>query len=220
MSSDHYKKRVEELLVIHGEIRERVEARLCEFRRIGESGDDRLLFVELVFCLLTPQSGARRCGRALDNLQASGLLLEGGFDEISRELNIVRFRNNKARYIIEARESFMSGDISIVKVLLSHGGDTRGMRRWIAGNVKGIGYKEASHFLRNIGKGEDLAILDRHVLRNMHLLGMIGEIPASISPSRYHELEDILEEFASGISIPLDHLDFVLWYRETGDIYK
>ena len=45
----------------------------------------------------------------------------------------------------------------------------------------GLGYKEASHFLRNIGLSEDIPILDRHILKNLVLLGAIDKVPSSIS---------------------------------------
>lgn len=220
MSSAESDAIIEELLYIHGIIRGRVEERLEGFRRIWESGNERNLFIELAFCILTPQSGARRCGHALDVLLDKGLLFHGSSDEISREINTVRFRHRKARYLEEARNRFMSIGESIRELHLSYGNDPRETRRWMAEHVKGIGYKEASHFLRNVGIGENLAILDRHILRNMVKLGLIPGLPPSISPLRYLDIERLLGEFAAKIGISMGHIDFVLWYRETGDIFK
>jgi N-glycosylase/DNA lyase len=93
-------------------------------------------------------------------------------------------------------------------------------REWLYRNIKGIGYKEASHFLRNIGLGGDIAILDRHILKNMRCLGLIGAIPKALTPARYRAIEDLLRGYSKAEGIPLDHLDFVLWYRNTGDIFK
>lgn len=56
-----------------------------------------------------------------------------------------------------------------------------------------MSYKEASHFLRNVGFGEDVAILDRHILRNLERLAVIDEIPKTLSPKLYLEIEDRLE---------------------------
>ncbi len=204
---------------IHREIGGRVGLRLSEFREIWETADDTKLFVELVFCLLTPQSGARRCWQAVENLLRGGILFYGGPDEICRELNIVRFKNHKTSYLLEAREALYGPGKSLRRTLCACG-DAAGMREWIFRNVKGLGYKEASHFLRNIGLGEGLAILDRHVLRIMHERGLIGGIPASISPHRYCEMERILGDYARRIRVPMGHLDFVMWYRATGDIFK
>ncbi len=205
---------------IHSEISDAVNERIAGFRKIGEQGSDRELFIELVFCLLTPQSGARRCGRALENLIARGFLFDGCFDDICSELNIVRFKKNKSRYILEAREAFLGPGANGIREILDGFESVRDKRDWLARSVKGIGYKEASHYLRNIGYGDDIAILDRHVLRNMVLLGLIDDVPGSISARRYRELEDILRRFSLRIGVPLGHLDFVLWYKETGDIFK
>ncbi len=86
--------------------------------------------------------------------------------------------------------------------------------------VKGMGYKEASHFLRNIGFGEELAILDRHILKNLKEFGVIDEIPSSISKKKYMEIESKMKEFSVSANIPIDHLDLVFWYKETGEIFK
>ncbi|MBU1630565.1 MAG: DNA lyase, partial [Candidatus Omnitrophica bacterium] len=90
----------------------------------------------------------------------------------------------------------------------------------IPNGVKGIGYKEASHFLRNIGLGENIAILDRHILRNLKELGVIKEILSSISKKKYLEIEGKMKEFSVSANIPMDHLDLVFWYKETGEVFK
>jgi N-glycosylase/DNA lyase len=209
-----------EILDIHANIAGTIEARLREFRSIGEKGSDNDLFIELVFCLFTPQSSARRCWRALENLLQKGFLFNGCFADICRELVIVRFRNNKTRYLLEARELFLSPKSRSIRDMLIGCSDVMEMREWLSKNVKGLGYKEASHFLRNIGKGDDIAILDRHILKSMRYLGLIKEIPKSLPPMRYRVMERILRDYSKKVSIPLNHLDFVLWYKETGDIFK
>ncbi len=98
--------------------------------------------------------------------------------------------------------------------------NTQEAREWLVNGVKGIGYKEASHFLRNIGFGEELAILDRHILRNLKELGVIHEIPLSLSKKKYFEIEKKMKEFSRSVNIPMSHLDLVFWYKETGEIFK
>ncbi len=87
-------------------IKDEIEDRLEEFQEKGRSGSDEEIFTELVFCLLTPQSKAKSCWLAIQNLINNNLIFQGSASEISEGLNIVRFRNNKARYIVEAREFF------------------------------------------------------------------------------------------------------------------
>mgnify|MGYP001596399044 FL=1 len=93
-------------------------------------------------------------------------------------------------------------------------------REWLAENVKGIGYKEASHFLRNIGFGKNLAILDVHILKNLKNHGVIKKIPKSLTKREYLNIENKLREFCKKINIPMDELDLLFWSKETGFIFK
>lgn len=211
---------LKEIRQIHGEILGEIEKRLHLFARTWETGSEEDLFCELVFCLLTPQSSAVRCSRAVEALKDKGLIFGGGCGDISGELNIVRFKNNKARYIIYARDLFSrNGDVRVREAIESRV-DAEARREWLARNVRGMGYKEASHFLRNIGLGAELAILDRHILKNLVRFGVIDEIPPSMSAARYVLIEGSMREFSRALRIPLSHLDFVLWYRETGMVFK
>ena len=83
-----------------------------------------------------------------------------------------------------------------------------------------MGYKEASHFLRNIGFADDLAILDRHILKNLKIFGIIDEIPKSLSKKKYIEIEEKMRNLANEVNIPLSHLDLLFWSKETGEIFK
>ncbi len=84
----------------------------------------------------------------------------------------------------------------------------------------GLGYKEASHFLRNIGWGDELAILDRHILKNLRLLGVISQTPASLSKHKYLQIENSLKDLAGHIRISPARLDLIFWCKETGEIFK
>jgi N-glycosylase/DNA lyase len=86
-------------------------------------------------------------------------------------------------------------------------------------NVKGLGYKESSHFLRNIGY-RNLAILDRHILKNLEKFGAIRTIPKSLTRKQYLKLEKQFHRFADAVGIPLDELDLLFWSLETGEILK
>ncbi len=93
-------------------------------------------------------------------------------------------------------------------------------REYLVRNIKGMGYKEASHFLRNIGMGESLAILDRHILKSLEELGVINRIPKTLSPKRYKEIEERMKELSKKLRIPLSHLDLLLWSMKTKRIFK
>jgi N-glycosylase/DNA lyase len=153
-------------------------------------------------------------------LQDKGLLLDGTEEQLGKELNTVRFRYTKAKNVVDSRKIFFKeGEISI-KPIIGQFKDPFQARAWLAENIRGMGYKEASHFLRNIGMGEQLAILDRHILKNLVLLGIIDDIPTSMAPRKYLEIEQELLLFSEKNKIPPDHFDLLLWYRETGEIFK
>ena len=80
--------------------------------------------------------------------------------------------------------------------------------------------KESSHFLRNIGRSFDLAILDRHILNGLNELGIIDEIPTTLLRKKYLEIEKNMQTFSNKIGIPMAELDFLLWFRKTGEIIK
>jgi N-glycosylase/DNA lyase len=83
-----------------------------------------------------------------------------------------------------------------------------------------MGFKEASHFLRNIGRGEDIAILDRHILKNLVKLGVINATPANLSEKTYLSIEEKMKAFSKRAKIPMAHLDLLLWFNETGKLFK
>jgi len=188
---------------------------LGEFRAVWESGTDESVFRELVFCLFTPQSKAKSCWAAVERICDCDSLINGSAVEITRELKGVRFHHTKAARVVEARK-YING----FKARLAGFSSPEEAREWLVRNINGMSYKEASHFLRNIGMGRELAILDRHILRNLARLGVIPEVPKSLSPKKYLEIEARMIVFSEKIGIPMDHLDMLLWYREAGEIFK
>ncbi|MDI6807191.1 MAG: N-glycosylase/DNA lyase [Candidatus Aenigmarchaeota archaeon] len=193
--------------------------KLEDFKRVWHKEDGEI-FTELVFCLLTPQSKARTCWDVVVTLKKKGLIWNGDRNNIANELVGVRFKNKKASYIVKARKLFSKNGKITIKSKLKLFDDAYKLRDWLVHNVKGIGYKEASHFLRNIGLGENMAILDRHILKNLNLLGVTDDVPSSLSKKRYFEIENRMMKFSSKINIPMSYLDLVLWYKETGETFK
>ena len=210
----------DEIRAIRTSIKDEIQSRLREFDSVLKTGDEESIFAELVFCILTPQSKAKSAWAAVKRLLDKGLLLAGTEDQVLRELIGVRFKYKKAGYVIEARNKFLIDGKLVIKSRISRFSDAYDAREWLVRNVKGIGYKEASHFLRNIGIGEDLAILDRHILKNLRSLQVIDEVPDSLSRRRYLEIERGMKELSEETKIPLSHLDLVLWYKETGEVFK
>jgi thermostable 8-oxoguanine DNA glycosylase len=65
-----------------------------------------------------------------------------------------------------------------------------------------------------------MAILDRHILKNLESAGVIETIPTSISGKKYLGIERKMRAFSEGIGIPLMHLDLLLWSEETGEVFR
>lgn len=195
--------------------KEIIKNRLKEFKQtINE--DEKRIFAELCFCLLTPQSKAKICDAAIRNLVKTNLLFNGTEKDIKDFLIGVRFNNNKSRYITEARKKF-SGTL---KNKIREFNDPKELREWLVNNVNGIGLKEAGHFLRNIGIYEDIAILDRHILKNLYKHNIIDEIPKTLSRRKYFEIEEKMREFSREVEIPMEELDLLFWSNETGEVFK
>lgn len=210
-----------EIEKIYKEKKADLEKRLNEFKEIWNKGSNENIHIELSFCILTPQSKAFNAWKAITTLRDNRLLFTGKPEEIAEYLNIVRFKNNKAKYLVELREQMKNekGEI-ITKDFFSKFENVEEARKWIVKNIKGMAYKEASHFLRNVGFGQNISILDRHILKNLVKLEVIDEIPKTLTPKLYLEIEEKMKNYCDYVGIPMDSLDLLLWYIEAGEIFK
>ena len=203
--------------------RNEIRKRLREFQE-GWNETDQKVFAELCFCLCTPQSSAKKCDLAIQQLVKNKNLYTGNAVQIGKELRKggVRFHNTKSKRITEARKTFSnSANLDVKEKLVcdcSH--DPYEMRNWLVENVNGMGMKEASHFLRNVGFYNELSILDRHILKNLYSHGAIDEIPKTISPKQYLEIETRMKSFAKKAGVPFPELDLLFWSMETGEVFK
>lgn len=210
---------MKQLIEIYHKIEGDIKKRLSEFNSVWINSDEKRLFQELAFCILTPQSKAENAWKIITDLSENNMLFQSNAESLAKEMNLVRFKNNKANYVVKAREYFLDNSISIKKTLQKFP-DVLEKRNWLNKNIKGYGLKESSHFLRNIGFAKEITILDRHILRNLVNNKIIDEIPKSISEKKYFEIENSMKKFSEKINIPLEYLDFVLWYKETKRIFK
>jgi len=185
-----------------------INKRLTEFSKLGESGNDEW-FSELCFCLLTANSQAQRAIEIQKHLGIKGFL-ENSQESIAQTIRSFghRFHNTKAKYIILARK------YKDIKDRLKSLTSTEA-REFIVKNIKGLGYKEASHFLRNIGY-HDLAIIDRHILKFLYQNSIIKEMPKVVTKKIYLECEHFLKQY----HINLNRLDLMIWCHITGKVLK
>ena len=132
-----------------------------------------------------------------------------------------RFPNARPGYIIVTRNYLReSCSMRLRERLLSYRSPIA-RRDWLAKEprVKGLGYKEASHFLRNIGfKG--YGILDKHIVRSLYELKVIDSAKPPTSRGKYLETEDKMRQFSRSAGINFDELDLLLWSMKTGEILK
>jgi N-glycosylase/DNA lyase len=204
----------------HAERRDEIRRRLGEFAEIGERGTDLNLWEEMVFCFFTGGCSARMGLNALEAVKP--IILTGDQAELAAALSGVhRYPNARSRYIIASR-NFLTEHCGLRLRSKLRGFDCSLERRdWLVNEkgIKGLGYKEASHYLRNIGfKG--YAILDKHVLNCLAELKIIDDPKPPNTRSKYLMIEDKLKKLTRRTGIDFDELDLVLWSIKTGTILK
>ncbi len=197
-------QKVEELK--KSDIKKKIDERINEFKNIKNSD----IFSELCFCILTANSSAERCiyvqkhaKNCFENLPQHKLA------ERLKKLG-ARFHTKRAGYIVEAREN--------KKELCRLSNDGKKAREWLVENIKGLGMKESSHFLRNIGY-DDVAIIDFHII-DILVENKIIDRPKNLNKNKYLKIEKILKKIAKNLNLTLAELDLYLWYLETGKILK
>ena len=169
---------------------------------------DECLFGELCFCICTPQSRAKACREAINRLKVDEKLFTANLEELRNYLKGVRFPEVKAKRIIEAREKLPE-----LKAMLNS--SPKELREWLMENVNGLGQKESSHFMRNIGfKG--LPIIDVHIQNFLKEVGKYKE-EGSLTKKRYNELENKFLELAKELKIPPEELDIAIWLYQSGE---
>ena len=184
------------------DIKDLIDERIRQFKSVKDKGEDAL-FIELCFCLMTANFDAARAIKIQNDIGKGFLTLSE--KDLAKELKRLghRFPNARAKYIAEAR---------------THAKSLKLDRDWLATNIKGLGYKESSHFLRNVGC-DDCAIIDFHIIDVLVKNNMIRR-PKTLNRQKYLEIEKILKKLADASGLTLAELDFYLWYMETGKILK
>lgn len=197
-----------ELIEHYSKVRPLIEKRMKEFEEVGKSGSEEI-FRELCFCLLTAGASAELGIKTINHL-GDTVFVGSKEDVVCKLKECYRFYNIRGNFIFLARESFKPEFLKL---------DFISRRDEIVKNVKGIGYKEASHFLRNIGfKG--YAILDKHVISLLFELAVLSSGKPPKNRKEYLEIEAKMKDFSKKVGIDFDHLDLVLWSYKTGKVLK
>ena len=213
---------IERVVATHRARRKEIKNRLNEFDEVWRKASDARLWEELAFCIFTAGASARM---GLNSIAAvRSLLLDGEPEEMTQALKKAgahRFPVARPRYIVTTRAYFRANFGMNLRQRLCSFADPLDRRDWLAQEkqIKGLGYKEASHFLRNIGiKGH--AILDKHVMRCLAEIGVVDSATPPSNRKKYLELEQRFLRFSHEIKVNCDELDLVLWSMKTGEILK
>ncbi len=222
----------EEILKAKEDVGHVVEKRLKEFERLGREGRthfdfrpfldtdyDADIFSELCFCLLTANSSATLGIKLQKTVGIEGFksLSE---DELTHifEKHGHRFASQRAQRIVKAKEGFER-----VMELVNGAKDGRSVRDLLSDTcskykVEGFGMKEASHFLRNIGYN-DVAIVDRHVLRFLKEKGLIPDV-RTLTRRIYLTAERALDNVCEKLGMTQAELDLYIFYVKTKKVLK
>ena len=219
---EHQPVTVENIRATHKARRREIQARLAEFEDVWRKGSDARLWEELVFCIFTAGASARMGMKAIEAVRP--LLMNGKRAEMTKALKKAgahRFPVERPGYIVVARNFLRDHCGFRLREQLQSFSNPIERRDWLAQEkgIKGLGYKEASHFLRNIGlKGH--AILDKHVVRCLADLKIVENPRPPTSRGRYLEIEEELKKLAVEVQVDFDELDLVLWSMKTGEVLK
>jgi N-glycosylase/DNA lyase len=213
---------VENIRATHKARRKEIRARLDQFREVWRDGSNARLWEELVFCIFTAGASARMGFRAVEAIRP--FLMDGTHADMTQALRNAgahRFPVERPGYIVITRSYLREHCGLALREKLQSFADPIERRDWLAREkrIKGLGYKESSHFLRNIGLMGH-AILDKHVMSCLTDLGVVETPKPPATRARYLETEERLRSFAREIRIDFDELDLVLWSMKTGEVLK
>lgn len=197
-----------------------ITKRLNEFGDVWKHESDERIWEEMVYCFFTGGCSARMGMRSVDAVRP--LLRSGSQPELAKALTGVhRYPNARSKYVVHSRDFLEKEYRFEIKKRLREFECVYARRDWLVKEkgIKGLGYKEASHFLRNIGF-RGYAILDKHVLNCLFELKIIDDPKPPSTRSKYLIVEESLRKFSTDAGIDFDEMDLVLWSMKTGDILK
>lgn len=208
-------KYIKELQELYSETKEVIRERTDEFQNTFEQGSDNRFFEELCFCMLSSGTGP---ATAHSSMSALGkLIFKGSTQRVISSLESVHKYPGRGSYIVEAREYLEDVCGFKIKELLTGLTDRNERRDYLVSHIKGIGYLQASHFLRNVGF-RGYAILDKNIIRSLNEFGLTEIRKTPSTKKNYIECEEVMKQLAVNTGIDMDHLDILLWYRIRGRI--
>lgn len=189
--------------------------------------DERKLWWELSCCILSSQVPYSLAVAAANEIDKHGHLYNEAYSPkplVSRLIDILgtalsvegkvrnyRFPIARAHQLASTHFAVFEEAPSLSALVSSFSNPAKG-RDWLVRCAPGMGPKQASMFLRNIGVSYELAILDRHVLNYMYALGIYSGKTFSISGlTQYSHHETVLRAHARELDCPVGLLDWAIW---------
>ena len=213
---------LDRLRAAHADRRKEIRGRLRDFREVWQNGSDARLWEELVYCIFTAGASAKMGARAVAAVRP--LLKAGTREALTRALTqppAYRFHNVRAEYVVRTRDYLQGSFAMRLRDQLKRIRDPFARRDCLARDprITGLGYKESSHFLRNVGF-RGYGILDKHIVLSLSELGVVGSAKPPTTRNLYLETESRMRQFAERVGINFDELDLVLWSMKTGEVLK
>lgn len=197
------------------------------FKRFGRKKTNEEIFYDLCFCICAPQT------KFVNNRKVIDIIISMDFfhhDIIPHSLleeicKPVRFYKNKAKYLRLIKKQFNEILVAI-DTFDNTFDDIKVLRDWLVKNVKGLGMKTASHFLRNLGD-QNLAIIDTHIIKFLNTLipndgkqffetekgDWIIIFGTPKSNKHYLEMEKVFQDAARENNMTSAELDALIWQR-------
>lgn len=192
----------------------------------SEPWSETRLWTELACCVLSSQVPYEMAQAAAVRLEASGLLLNEGVAPHDLEVALAellrrpfdiggasrryRFPDSRAHQLT-ATVVKVRREAKGLSNLLASFDDIETARGWFVANAKGLGPKQASMFLRNVGLTYDLAVLDRHLINYMMMMGLTADPKPMRRMADYRRDEIVLRDHAASFGLSVGFLDWAVW---------
>ncbi len=172
----------------------------------------------LLFCILSSQVRTSSAVKATNSILsevpffeekiASSEVYDKAKNILRREDVKYRFPDHRSRNIAHSWFAFAQVKDDLYKYLESFDSEAAA-REWITQLFPGLGFKQASMFLRDIGYSLRLCIIDTHILWYCSCLGHHSDRP--LTPKRYIETEDFVLRQSDKFGVSPNVFDAAVW---------
>ncbi len=191
--------------------------------------DEHDLWREFCLCVLSSRTRFELASEAVDRLERSGVLARmrakptnvhhAEVEAVLRPRKDgkvgargIPFWRSRSAQLLGSAAALYAGRRKGLKSILLRIGDPERVRSEFVSTLPGMGMKQASHFLQNIGFSRDLAIIDTHLLSFIiEDLMLIRFESHGVSERMYMDLERRVQRMAAANGFSLRQLDRAIW---------